>query len=167
MDLPQRKNLRLKDYDYSLNNVYFVTVCTHNRANLFGEIVGATLRGRPNNPDKMIEKWIFELENKYCELKIDKYIIMPDHIHLLISINSKTGDHIGSPLPEIINWFKTMTTNEYIKGVKSGKYTSFDKHLWQIGYYDHIIRCDQDYEETWRYIEENPLKYFLKITNNL
>ena len=51
MDLPKRKPIRLKNYDYAQNNAYFITICTYNRAELFGEIVGATLRGRPNFPD--------------------------------------------------------------------------------------------------------------------
>lgn len=168
MNLPKRKDIRLKNYDYSQSNAYFVTICTHNRVKLFGEIVGATLRGRPNRPDKMIENWIFELERKYPNLQIDKYIIMPDHIHLLISVNNKaTGDHTGSPLPDIIDWFKTMTTNEYIRGVKSGIYPPFDKHIWQRNYFEHVIRCKQDYEETWQYIDENPLKHFLKKSGKL
>ena len=57
--------------------------------------VGATLCGRPNNPDKMIEKWLLELENKFDGVKICEYIIMPNHLHFIIS---KTGDHAGSPL---------------------------------------------------------------------
>lgn len=168
MELPKRKDVRLKNYDYSANGAYYVTVCTHNRAKLFGTIVGATLRGRPNRPDKMIEKWVLELENKFDNLKIDKYIIMPDHIHLLISVSDNlTGDHTGSPLPFVIDWFKTMTTNEYIRGVKNGIYPPFDKHIWQRNYFEHVVRCEQDYEEIWRYIEENPLKHYLRITNNL
>ena len=168
MDLPKRKHIRLKDYDYSQNNIYFLTVCTHNRAELFGEIVGATLRGRPNAPDKMIEKWVLLLEKKYSNLQVDKYVVLPDHVHLLVSLYSdETGDHTGSPLPKIIGWFKTMTTNEYIRNVKAGKFEPFDKHVWQRGYYEHIIRCDQDYEEAWQYIDENPLKYTLKKTNSL
>ncbi|MEG1845892.1 MAG: hypothetical protein RR239_03220, partial [Oscillospiraceae bacterium] len=62
MELPDRKNIRLKNYDYSQNNVYFVTVCTHNRMHLFSEIVGANLCVRPNKSNEMIEKWLFELE---------------------------------------------------------------------------------------------------------
>lgn len=112
MELPKRKEIRLKNYDYSQTNIYYVTVCTHNREKLFGKIV-------------------------------------------------------GSPLPDIIDWFKTMTTNKYIRGVKAGLYPPFDKHIWQRNYFEHIIRCDQDYEETWRYIDENPLKHFLKKGNML
>jgi len=100
---------------------------------LFGEIVGATLCGRPNNPDKIIEKWLFEIENKYLGIKINQYVIMPDHIHFILFI---MGDHAGSPLPRVIDWFKTMTTNEYIRGVKNELFPPFDKHIWQRNYYD-------------------------------
>lgn len=75
MELPNRKPTRLKNYDYSSCGAYFVTICTYNRVRLFGEIVGATLCGRPNNPDKIIEKWLYELENKYEGVTIDKYAL--------------------------------------------------------------------------------------------
>lgn len=89
MELPQRKHPRLKDYDYSQNGAYFVTVCTYKREKLFGEIVGATLCGRPNRPDKIAEKYLLELENKYENVKLDYYIIMPDHIHLILFLTVK------------------------------------------------------------------------------
>ena len=154
-ELPKRKQTRLKDYDYSQNGYYFITICTHNRQNLFGEIVGATLCGRPNNPDKMIEKWLLELENKFDGVKICEYIIMPNHLHFIIS---KTGDHVGSPLRDIVGWFKTMTTNEYIANVKNNIFPPFDKKIWQRNYYEHIIRDESDYIETKEYILNNPLK---------
>ncbi len=159
MELPKRKYLRLKGYDYSSNGAYFITICSHNRECLFGEIVGATLFGRPNNPDKMIEKWLLELENKYNCIKIDKYIIMPNHIHFILLISSVTGDHMGSPLHEIIDWYKTMTTNEYIRGVKNNLYPIFEKRVWQRGYYEHIIRNEQEYLKIWEYINTNPQKW--------
>ncbi len=108
MALPKRKSIRLKDYDYSQNGAYFVTICTQNRECLFGEIVGANLCVRPNDPHIIIEKHIIELENKYKH--------------------------------EMIQWFKTQTTNEYIRGVKNNMFPPFDKHIWQRGYYEHIIR---------------------------
>ena len=154
-ELPKRKQTRLKDYDYSQNGYYFITICTHNRQNLFGEIVGATLCGRPNNPDKMIEKWLLELENKFDGVKICEYIIIPNHLHFIIS---KTGDHAGSPLLDIVGWFKTMTTNEYIENVKNNMFPPFDKKIWQRNYYEHIIRDESDYIETKEYILNNPLK---------
>ena len=162
-NLPCRKSIRLKDYDYSSNGYYFVTICVQNKEKLFGEIVGTTLCGRPNNPDKIITKWLLELENKFNDIKIDEYIIMPNHIHFIIKRTGdhtgSTGDHTGSPLRDIIGWFKTMTTNEYIAGVKSGKFIPFKGRLWQRNYYEHIIRNYDDYINIAEYIQNNPLKW--------
>ena len=175
--LPNRKSIRLKNYDYSSNGYYFVTICTQNREKLFGEIVGATLRGRPNNPDKIIVKWLLESENKFKDIKIDEYIVMPNHIHFIIKRTGdrtgltgdhtglagdhtgSTGDHIGSPLRDIIGWFKTMSTNEYIAGVKDGRFMPFKGRLWQRNYYEHIIRNYDDYINIAEYIQNNPLKW--------
>ncbi len=144
-----------------------MTICTHSRECLFGDIVGATLCGRPNSPDKIVEKWLIELENKYHSIRIDKYVIMPNHIHFVLFINNEMGDHTGSPLQKIIDWYKTMTTNEYIRGVKDGLYPPFDKQIWQRGYHEHIIRNETSYLEIWQYIDNNPQKweldkYFIK-----
>lgn len=162
-NLPYRKSIRLKNYDYSSNGYYFVTICTQNREKLFGEIVGATLRGRPNNPDKIIVKWLLESENKFKDIKIDEYIVMPNHIHFIIKRTGdhtgSTGDHIGSPLRDIIGWFKTMSTNEYIAGVKDGRFMPFKGRLWQRNYYEHIIRNYDDYINIAEYIQNNPLKW--------
>lgn len=162
-DLVKRKKLRLEHFDYSSCGGYFVTICTHERSPVFGEItgsaVGAALCGRPNNPHKIIEKWLFEIENKFFGTTIDFYVIMPDHIHFIVI---KTGGHTGPPLQQIIDWFKTQTTNEYIKGVKSGLYEPFNKHFWQRGYYEHIIRNQQDLDEIRHYIENNPAKWVLE-----
>ena len=161
--LPYRKSIRLKNYDYSGNGYYFVTICTQNREKLFGEIVGATLCGRPNNPDKLIVKWLLELENKFKDIKIDEYIVMPNHIHFIIKRTGdhigSTGDHTGSPLRDIIGWFKTMTTNEYIAGVKDGRFMPFKGRLWQRNYYEHIIRNYDDYINIADYIQNNHLKW--------
>ncbi len=163
MDIPQRKQIRLKEYDYSQNNAYFITICTQNRRNLFGEVVydavGAHLRVRPNNPDKLIEKWLFELENKFPGVTVDCYVIMPNHIHFILFCSARAGVCAGAPLPEIIQWFKAQTTNEYIRGVKTGLYPPFEKHVWQRNYYEHVIRNEEDLFETRKYIDENLLKW--------
>lgn len=161
-NLPSRKSIRLKNYDYSSNGAYFVTICTYNRECLLGEIVGATLRGRPHHPEVFIEKWLLELENKFKGVKIDKYVIMPNHIHFILTIDrAQGGDHIGGSLPEVVAWYKTMTTNEYIRGVKNNLFPQFNQHIWQRGYHEHIIRNEKSYLEIWQYIDTNPLKWAL------
>lgn len=82
---------------------------------------------------------------------------MPDHIHFILIMN---GRKYG--LCDIIRWFKTMTTTEYIKGVKNELYKPFDKHLWQRNYYEHIIRDEKDYFNKYKYIINNPLKWQLE-----
>jgi REP element-mobilizing transposase RayT len=101
----------------------------------------------------MIEKWLMETENKFKGIKIDKFVIMPNHIHCIIYIQ---GNHIDTPLHEVVEWFKTMTTNEYIRGVKSGLYPPFNKRIWQRNYYERVIRNEAEYQRMWTYIDENP-----------
>ena len=158
-ELPKRKQIRLKNYDYSENGYYFITICTHNRQPLFFEPVGATLCGRPGNPDKMIIKWLNEIKNKYEKTTVCNYVIMHDHIHFIIS---KTGGHAGPPLQDIISWFKTMTTNDYINNVKTGNYMAFDKKVWQRSFYEHVIRDEADYKKILEYMETNVLKREIK-----
>ena len=160
MDLPSRKQNRLKEYDYGQNGAYFITVCTYNRQPLFQieTPVGNDLCVVPPKENKIIHKWIKETENKYPNMRFEKFVVMPDHLHFIINITER---HAGRSLQDAIRFFKTMTTNEYIHLVKEGFLTPFDKKLWQKSYYDHVIRNQQDYDEIWQYIENNPSKWFL------
>ncbi|MGB9856402.1 MAG: hypothetical protein ACPLKS_07705, partial [Caldisericum exile] len=99
-----RRSIRLRGYDYSQQGAYFVTIVTQNRINLFGHVVDGEMI--LNDAGKMIEKWYFELMNKFPDIQCDQYIIMPNHIHFII-INvgadlrvcpDDMGEHIGSPL---------------------------------------------------------------------
>lgn len=156
--LPKRKSARLKGYDYSSPGAYFVTVCTKNREELF-EIefpVGNDLRVVPPPQNEIVHKWLKEIETKYTNFKIDKYVIMPNHIHIIIVITER---HIGRSLQDVMRWFKTMVTNEYIRLVKEHKCKPFNEKLWQKSYHDHIIRGEKDYLKIWEYIDSNPLKW--------
>ena len=181
MNLPNRKNNRLKNFDYGQNGVYFITICTQNRKRIF-EIeplpVGNDLCVVPKKhlhkppclQNQIIHKWLKETENKYPNIKIEKYVIMPDHIHLIVGIfngiiDSDAERHAGRSLQDAIRFFKTMTTNEYINCVKNKLLPEFDKKLWQKSYYDHVIRNEHDYNETWDYIEYNPINWIMKNQN--
>ena len=106
----------------------------------------------------IIHKWVKETENKFPNIAIDQYVIMPDHMHLIITIKER---HIGRSLPDALQFFKTMSTNEYIRGVKVGRLIPFNRKLWQKSYYDHVIRNQQDYNEIWEYIKYNPEKWIM------
>ncbi len=157
-ELPKRKNTRLTDFDYSESCAYFITQCTYNRQCLFNieNTVGNDLCVVPCVQNQIIHKWIKETENKFDNIKFDEFVIMPDHLHFIIRITER---HAGRSLQDIMRFFKTMTTNDYITAVKNNLLPPFFKKLWQKSYYDHIIRNEQDYIETINYIKNNPLKY--------
>jgi putative transposase len=156
---PKRKLLRLKDFDYSTEAAYFVTIHANDNEELFGKIVDEKMI--LNDIGKMIGEWWKKLEQKYKDILLDEYIVMPNHFHGIIMIikddyvredpyvlqrNKVVGDYVGADprvrpqrniaLSDILQWFKTMTTNEYIKNVKSKNWKPFNKKLWQRSYYD-------------------------------
>ena len=149
----------MDEFDYGQEGAYFVTLCTQNRARIFQmELpVGNGLCAVPEG-NAIIHKWVRETKNKFPGVVIDKYAIMPDHLHLIVTIKER---HAGRSLPDVMRFFKTMTTNDYIRGVKDGTLTPFDGKLWQKSYYDHVIRNQQDYNEIWQYIENNPTKWIM------
>jgi len=175
-DIHHRRSIRLKDYDYTQRGLYYITICTQNRACLFGEIANDNMY--LNQSGNMIVKWVAEIENKFNDIKIPSFIIMPNHFHAIINTITPVGadlrvcpkpanapgkhiqgKHIGSPLHGVVQWFKTMTTNEYIRGVKTMGWKSFDRKLWQRNYYEHIICNKQSYIKIVEYIENNPKKW--------
>lgn len=151
MDVPQRKPQRLKGYDYSQDNAYFITICTQNRIHLFGQIEKDTVV--LNGTGRMVEERFLNIANQEG-VYIDKFVIMPNHIHAII-----TTQQSGMTVSEMVQRFKTVTTKLYIDGVKSGLYPPFEKKIWQKSFYDHIIRNEKGYLEIWQYIDENPYKW--------
>ena len=150
MELKTRKELRLKDYDYGTPGAYFVTICTHGKEKLLCNIVGEGLCALPQikltDTGNMVEESIAYINSTYDTVKVDKYVIMPNHIHLLITIEGTEG-HGGPPLQTIIGRLKSYTTHKY-GGI-----------LWQRSFYDHVIRSEKDYQKIWEYIDTNPIKW--------
>ncbi len=105
----------------------------------------------------MIDYWWQELASKYQYIELDAYVIMPDHLHGIITIVDDTIAKVS--ISEMIQWFKTMTTNKYIQGVKSGIYIHFDKKIWQRNFYEHIIRDEADLNRIRDYIINNPMNW--------
>ena len=145
-----RKRMRLRDFDYSSEGAYFLTLCLQKKLSLFEN----------HQAKEMVEKWIVEIENKYENVTVDCYVVMEDHVHLILFITE--GNQIS--LSEIMKWFKTMTTNEYIRGVRDRVYEPFEKKLWQRSFYDHIIRNDEDLKEKREYVMNNPAKKYERST---
>ena len=184
-DIHHRRSIRLKDYDYSQAGAYFVTICTQNRECMFGDIVGGEMR--LNDAGCMITRWWEKISTKFSTVETDVHIIMPNHFHGIISIVGaalcgcpsmkgnrplKNKDNIinntqntghprgGAPtLCDVMDWFKTMTTNEYIAGVKQNGWARFNGKFWQRNYYEHIIRSEPELHKIREYIVNNPLNW--------
>jgi REP element-mobilizing transposase RayT len=148
----ERKQLRLKGWDYSKNGAYFITICTKDKKHLFGHV------GADSISAQMIDKTFNEIIGKYNNVYCSKYVIMPNHFHAIIHI--ERADMESAPtISKVIQEFKRYSTIEYIKLVKQDILPPFDKQLWQRSYFDHVIRNQQDYEDAWNYIEGNPSKW--------
>jgi len=162
-----RRTIRLQHYDYSCSGMYFVTICCQNKKCLFGKVNHDNVELNPAG--QMIEKWYRKLEIKFPTLQCQEMIIMPNHFHCILGITENPGRHMGPPLPRVVQWFKTMTTNDYIRGVKQSGWIPFDKKLWQRNYYEHVIRNEESYLALTEYIQTNPVKwqddkYFITTT---
>ena len=193
--LHHRRSIRLKGYDYSQAGSYFITICVKDRAHLYSIIENGKMI--LNDAGEMINKWWQKIPEKFPDIELAAYQIMPNHFHAIIINNgpgitaaaavradpcvcplmigddadaetiwgehnfddTKSGEHVGSPLQDILQWFKTMTTNEYIRGVKNLGWTRFNGKLWQRNYWEHIIRDEQSYNRISDYIINNPAKW--------
>ena len=147
MDFPKRKLPRLSGYDYSRSNYYFVTICTDEKKDLFGEI------GKLDCFGKIAEQKLLEIEQHYENVFVDKYVIMPNHIHAII-ILKKLKTERSRPFPtlsEVVGLYKSGVTKEIHK-IES------ELKIWQKSFNDVIIRNEKAYNEICKYIYDNPLK---------
>lgn len=149
MILPKRKPTRLKGYDYSTAGAYFITICVKNRKELLSKIIVGddayiVPKNQISNYGSICDKYINNINNKYENVTVDKYVIMPNHIHLIIFLHGTMK--ASSPtknIKDIIRSFKTMVTKE------------IGTSIWQRSYHDHIIRDTNDYQKIWEYIDTN------------
>jgi len=166
-----------------------VTMCTYNRIEHFGKIVKEHMQ--LNNAGQMINSVLNEISKHYYGIFLDQYIVMPNHIHMIIIIINSVGTNprvcplitrvyskqlnngqAQWPVPtgklslsNIIKRVKSLTTKKYIDGVKNNGWVSFNKHLWQRSFYDHIIRNEISLHKIRAYIINNPLTWQFDIEN--
>ena len=159
-----RKQIRLNSYDYSSAGMYFITVCSKDRQKLFGQkfMQNDTAKVMLSEMGKCVEGVICEIPEHYSNVSVDKYCIMPDHIHMIICLNADTGGRIQTVCPGISAPTEKMPSVSQITGSMKRR-ASYLTHvsLWQKSFYEHIIRNYDDYLETIKYIEENPAKEML------
>ena len=166
MSLPERKKMRLENYNYNENGAYFITICTKNRQPILSNVISvgddAHIVPQLSEIGEIADKYIKQLNSFYNNISVDTYVIMPDHIHLLLQIN---GGRSRTPVPteseqKIDN--KNSFVAKFVSTLKRFCNKEYGCNVWQNGYYDHVVRNFQDYIETFEYIENNPMKWFVK-----
>ena len=136
--LPQRKQTRLKEFDYSSTAFYFITICTNEHKCVLSNIItqaDGTVLNVLTPYGRAAESYLVKIPG------MDQYVIMPNHIHMIIH---KTN---GNPIASDVRSFKVLVTK------------AIGKSIWQRSFYDHIIRDETDYMIKWKYIDENPAKW--------
>lgn len=138
---PKRKNPRMKHYDYSTPGYYFVTFCTHDKMCLFGNAQ------QLNSLGQKAKESLEEIPVHFPGVVIDKYVVMPNHIHAIIIL---TGHNIH--LSTVIGSYKSFVAKQVRKSFPGLK-------VWQASFHDHVIRDQKGYEHIWMYIDTNPQQW--------
>ena len=143
-----RKPTRLRGFDYAQKRAYFVTVCTQERCEILAEICRGGALLLPIG--KIVEQEICNLSQKYGVV-IDKYVIMPNHIHMILFL---WGEECRNTLSDVLCALKSVTTKRANQVDECS-----GRRIWQRSFHDHIIRDEKDYLKIWQYIDENPSKW--------
>ena len=146
-DLPVRKDIRLKDYDYSAAGAYFITMYVKDGHELLSEVVGA-ISNRPrielSKIGKIAEVALFKLDET---IEIDKYAIMPNHIHMIVRVQDSGRTEFAPTISSIIRFYKSCVTKQ------------IGYSIWQKSFHDHIIRDEAEYYRIAQYIDQNPARW--------
>ncbi len=158
-DLHRRRSIRLRGYDYAQAGVYFVTICAHDRASLFGEIANGKVT--LNDTGRMVEKCWNDIPTHFPHTELDEFIVMPNHIHGILSIIAAVGAKNISPLPTQQRAGTSKTIGSIILGFKIGvtkwvREQTPIHNVWQRNYFEHIIRDELSLHRIREYIATNP-----------
>ena len=162
--MKNRKLNRLKGHNYSSDGYYFVTICTHHRREWFGEIRDGKMV--LNKHGEIILRCWNDLPIHYDNLKLDMFVIMPNHVHAIVVIQNPVGNGL-KPFPtkphglsEIIRAFKTFSSRRINENIRNS-----DCFRWQKSFYDHIIRTEPTLDQIRTYITNNPLQWAEDVEN--
>ena len=160
--LPNRRSIRLRDYDYVQNSAYFVTLCVAQRLCLFGDITDRVMRC--SSVGEVVESAWNDLPNHTPRLILDAWVIMPNHLHgIVIFPGDPKAENLAQTMPRglkpgslgaVVGGFKSAVSREV-----AVKNLSLIKPFWQRNYYERIIRNDREFNATRKYIESNPVRW--------
>ena len=152
MEYPNRKANRLTEYDYSQPGAYFVTICAKEKRKIFSEIVGGGALDAPQSRltqiGEIVDAYI-QSTNNIPDVTVEKYVIMPNHIHMILMVKANGGPSkapapTNAIIPHAISTFKRFCNRK------------IGENVFQRSYHDHVIRNNVDYLKVWNYIDTNP-----------
>lgn len=184
-NIHKRRSIRLKGYDYSQAGLYFITICCQNRECRFGNVVNGKMQ--LNDAGTMVENEWLKLPERFNNVQLHEYVVMPNHFHVIFEIvgatlvvalndvgqpenqNGQPINQHGQPqgfaptkpktVGDMMGAFQSIVTVQYIRGVKQHGWKSFNGKLWQRNYWEHIVRNEQSYQRISEYIINNPKKW--------
>ena len=166
-DLKQRKTPRYKRFDYNSVGAYFITICTQNRKCILSRVVGTGVLDCPQIEltkfGEIADKYIKKLSDFYDHLSVESYVIMPNHIHILLfirkNIHTLENGQSGTPVPTNVERANSICS-QFVSTFKRFCNKEYGENIWQARFNDHIIRNREDYEEHLKYIHENPTCWY-------
>jgi len=170
-----RRSIRLDIYDYRTPGLYFVTICTQDRALIFGDIVNQL--SVLNAAGLMVTSWWKRLPEKFPGVLLEEFVLMPNHFHALLGLtrfpeagrSGKAARPLRKveppPLSQVVRWFKAVTTRAYFRGVHRVGWPAMRDRLWQRNYFEHILRTPSAAHRIATYILENPQHWARDVEN--
>jgi putative transposase len=162
-DKHHRRSIRLRGYDYSSAGAYFVTICAQNRMSLFGTICDGIMQ--MDAAGQMIAGEWQGLVERFPDIELDEYVVMPNHFHGILVINNPrrvwASTRDAPTLGDMIGAFKSITTHKYIQGVQHEEWPPLERRVWQRNYHEHVIRDEADLQHIRDYVATNPQKWEL------
>ena len=181
-DIQRRRSIRLKGYAYSQAGAYFVSIVTQGRECCFGDVIGKDMR--LNDAGRMAHRVWESLPLRFPGVETDYFVVMPNHLHGIVIMNNlprnpgggaavkdraAAGDRattrVAPTLGRVVGAYKSLTTLEYTRGVKTCNWPTFEGRLWQRNYYEHIVRDDESLSRIRQYISDNPAQWMFDKEN--
>jgi putative transposase len=163
---PNRRTIRLKEYDYAQPGAYFVTICTQDRACLFGDVMDCTMK--LNAVGRLVATLWNEVPARFANVDLNMFVVMPNHIHGILlypddgpvmADRTRATTRVAPTIGQVVGAFKSLSTVEYVRNARANGWPAFRSRLWQRNYYEHVIRDEADLDRIRRYIDENPARW--------
>lgn len=149
---------RMLGLSYASPGYYFLTMCSHDRQLLFGEVSNGTMNLSPSG--EMLSQLIPEMELRFSTVSLDRFVIMPNHVHILLGLCVRLTDVPDTDnVSDIVKWFKNTSIRRYGLGVTNVCWPRYQGKLWQAGFHDHYVRNDTEFETLRAYTENNVAKW--------